>query len=120
MPPMGVSKNFGGKPSKKWMVSNGKTYFQMDDLVVKNPYFWFNTPHLPPTGSTLSGHRIDSWAHLGGTVAGVAVRAARPPTAAAGAASVFRWQRMARGAKMLAVMVGLGGKANMAKKMPKQ
>eukprot|EP00434_Breviolum_minutum_P031682 symbB.v1.2.028017.t1/scaffold2923.1/size67120/3 len=45
--------------------------------------------------------QIDSWAHLGGTVAGVAVRAARPT---AGAAASRRWQWMARGAKMLAVM----------------
>ena len=55
-------------------------------------------------------------------MAGVAVKAARPPTGPGGAAaSSLRWQRMARGAKMLAVMVGLGGKANMAKiKMPNQ
>ena len=58
--------------------------------------------------------RIDSWAHLGGTVAGVAVRAARPT---AGAAASRRWQWMARGAKMLAVMVGLGGKAKMRENM---
>jgi len=47
-------------------------------------------------------------------VAGVAVRAAQP-TANRAAAS-RRWQWMARGAKMLAVMVGLGGKAKMPEK----
>ena len=49
-------------------------------------------------------------------MAGVAVKAARPPAASTAAASL-RWQRMARGAKILAVMVGLGGKAKHAGKM---
>ena len=38
-PYMGVSKN---NATPKWMVSNGKPYFLMDDLGVF-PYFWVNT-----------------------------------------------------------------------------
>ena len=40
---LGVSKNRGGPP--KWMVYNGKPYFQMDDSGGKNPLF-SETPQL--------------------------------------------------------------------------
>ncbi len=52
---MGVSKNKG---TPKWMVYNGKPYFQMDDLGV--PLFW-ETPIYHHIMVCLGVSLIDNW-----------------------------------------------------------
>ena len=43
---MGVSKNKGKPP--KWMVYVMENPIKMDDLGVKNPYFWKHPYRIPP------------------------------------------------------------------------